>query len=74
MIPLHERENPDTRDAFFVCGGNIDKDDGGGVIGSRNTIDGAKALQRRAIAEGYRGVRILTYAELMAEPEPSTTD
>lgn len=69
MKLLHDRETPNTKDTYFVTGGNPAADSGGGVIGTRNTIGGAQALQKEVVKEGYRGVRILTWDELMAEPE-----
>jgi hypothetical protein len=66
---LHDREKPNVKDRFFISGGNPETDSGGGVIGSRDTIDGAKALQREAIKLGYRRVKIQTWDELMNEPE-----
>lgn len=61
---IHEIERPSTRDRFFICGG---WDGGGGVIGTRDTWDGAVALKVRAIKAGYTRLRILTYDEMMSD-------
>ena len=63
---LHDNEHVSTRDKYFVCGGNPDGS-GGGVIGTRNTWDGAIALKIQAIKADYTKVRILTYTEMMAD-------
>jgi hypothetical protein len=64
MNLLHETEYVDTRDRFFVCGGNPDGS-GGGVIGTRDTWDGATSLKVRAIVAGYTDVRIWNWKEMM---------
>jgi len=66
MKLLHDTEGVNARDKYFIVGGNPDGS-GGGVITSRNTLDGAQTIQRRAIMQGYTQVRILTYDEMMKE-------
>lgn len=61
-VMIHEIEAPNPGDKFFICGSNPD-DSGGGVIGSRNTWDGAVSLKIRCIKAGYGKVRILTWDE-----------
>jgi hypothetical protein len=65
---LHDTERVDVRDKYFVCGGNPDGS-GGGVIGTRNTWDGALYLKIQAIKADYNNVRILTYQEMMADDD-----
>ena len=69
MEKLHDTESPNPRDKYFVCGGFPPSGSGGGVIGSRNTWDGAVALKIRAIKADYEKVRILTWDEFMSDEE-----
>jgi len=66
MKLLHETEKVNTHDRFFICGKDPDGS-GGGVIATRDTLDGATTLQARAIMQGYTKVRVLTWKELNEE-------
>jgi hypothetical protein len=61
---LHDNQRYDSRDKFFICGGNPDGS-GGGLIGSRDRWDEAVAFKLEAIKQNYTRVRIYTWIEMM---------
>jgi hypothetical protein len=66
MTLLHESSRIDSRDTYFICGGNPDGN-GGGVIASVNTLEAAHRLQRQAIMQGYTRVKVWTWREMNDE-------
>jgi len=67
MKELHCNQRVVATDVYFVCGGNPEKNSGGGVIGSRKTWADAITLKLEAIKRGYRHVQIFTWNEMMED-------
>ena len=61
---LHDTERISQKDRFVICGVNPDKE-GGGIIATRDTWDGAVTFKVRAIKAGYGKVEIMTWKEFL---------
>ena len=61
-VPLHVAARFNSGDKYFVVGMNPEEN-GGGIIGSANSLEGAHGLQIEAIKQNYGKVRVLTSLE-----------
>lgn len=61
-----DKQRINSRDKWFVIGGNPDGD-GGGVIATSNLLTEAEEIRIQAIKFNYSGVLIRTYDEFMGD-------